>query len=86
MATNYTSKSIDQVAQEIYMYATGRTINNNAKMTVEGIFFDGIPGLYDWRNYSYLTTAHNMVKGAKGLGQKLVDMLSLMWIEDYEQN
>lgn len=68
------------------MYATGRTINNNAKMTVGGIFFDGIPGLYDWRNDSYLTTAHNMVKSAKGLGQKLVGMLSLMWIEDYEQN
>jgi hypothetical protein len=55
-------------------------------MTVEGSFFDEIPGLYDWRNCSYLTTVHNTVKGAKGLGQKLVGMLSLMWIEDYEQN
>ena len=86
MATNYTNKSIDQVVQEIYTYANWTTILNDPRMAVEGIFYDEIPGLYDWRNYSYLTTAHNMVKGAKGLGQKLVDMLSLMWIEDYEQN
>jgi Spherulation-specific family 4 len=64
------------VVQEIYTYANWSTINNNAKMAVEGIFFDEIPGLYDWRNYSYLTTAHDTVKGAKGLGQKLVGMLS----------
>jgi hypothetical protein len=75
VATNYTNKSIDQVVQEIYTYANWTTILNDPRMAVEGIFFDEIPGLYDWRNYSYLTTAHDTVKGAKGLGQQLIGTL-----------
>jgi hypothetical protein len=75
VATNYTSKSIDQVVQEIYTYANWTTILDDPRVAVEGIFFDEIPGLYDWRNYSYLTTAHDTVKGAKGLGQQLIGML-----------
>lgn len=59
---NYTSRSIDQMVQDTYTYANWSTINNNAKMTVEGSFFDEIPGLYDWRNCSYLTKTHNTVK------------------------
>ena len=76
VATNYTHKGIDQVIDEIYTYANWTSILGNSKMAVDGIFFDEIPGLYDWRNYSYLTTAMQTVKSAKGLGDKLVGTLT----------
>jgi len=76
VATNYTNKGIDQVVDEIYTYANWTTILGDARMAVDGIFFDEIPGLYDWRNYSYLTTAMQTVKSAKGLGDKLIGRLT----------
>lgn len=41
-------------------------------MAIEGILFNEITGLYDWRKILYLTQAKEEVKAAAGLGEKLV--------------
>jgi len=72
VATNYTNKPIDDVLKEIWTYANWSSILNDSRMAVEGIFFDEIPGLYDWRKFAYLKQAQEEVKAAAGLGQHLV--------------
>ncbi len=46
-------------------------------MTVEGIFFDEILGLYDWQKFSYLKIAQEEVKRAARLGQELIGVFNI---------
>jgi hypothetical protein len=75
VATNYTNKPIDEVIIEIETYAHWTTILNDSRMAVNGIFFDETPGAYDWRKYDYLARAQDEVKGAEGLGERLIGKL-----------
>jgi hypothetical protein len=49
---------------------------NSSQISVDGIFFDEIPGPYDWRKYAYLQTAQEKVKKAPGLGQQVIGISS----------
>jgi hypothetical protein len=75
VATNYTNKPIDEVIIEIETYAHWTTILNDSRMAVDGIFFDETPGAYDWQKFDYLARAQDEVKGAEGLGERLIGNL-----------
>jgi hypothetical protein len=45
-------------------------------MGVDGIFFDEVPGEYDWEKADYLKQATKEVKAAEGLGQRTVGTLT----------
>jgi hypothetical protein len=72
VSTNYTNKGLDDVLEEIGIYSDWPTTWNNSQISVDGIFFDEIPGLYDWQKFAYLKTAQEEVKKAPGLGQQVI--------------
>jgi hypothetical protein len=72
VATNYSNRPIDDVLEEIRTWAIWPKANSNDKMSVDGIFFDEVPGSYEWEKYDYLQKATNEVKAADGLRQKIV--------------
>ncbi|KAF2474811.1 uncharacterized protein BDR25DRAFT_384201 [Lindgomyces ingoldianus] len=72
VATNYTNKPIDAVVQEIYTYANWTKTMNNPSLAMDGIFFDEVPGTYDWHYRDYLNLAKDAVKASSGLGQKFI--------------
>jgi hypothetical protein len=72
VATNYTNKPIEDVMLEIRTYADWPHILSDERVAVDGIFFDETPGTYDWRWHDYLKVLRDEVKGAKGLGEKVV--------------
>ncbi|EPE28049.1 hypothetical protein GLAREA_04840 [Glarea lozoyensis ATCC 20868] len=72
VATNYTNKGLDNVLEEIGLYANWSSNWNDSRISVDGIFFDETPGLYDWRKFAYLETAQKAVKSLPGLGQQIV--------------
>jgi hypothetical protein len=74
VSTNYTNKALDSVLEDIYTYANWSTSWNDSRIAVDGIFFDEIPGPYDWRQFAYLKTAQEVVKGSTGLGEQVVGM------------
>ncbi|KAG9228759.1 Spherulation-specific family 4 [Amylocarpus encephaloides] len=67
VATNYTSKPLSDVIVEIQAYANWTSILNDSRVAVDGIFFDEVPGPYDWRKYDYLKLAQSEVKSWEGL-------------------
>jgi hypothetical protein len=72
VATNYSNKAIDSVLQEIRTWSNWTQSNKNDLVGVDGIFFDEVPGDYEWEKYDYLQKATNEVKAAAGLGRKTV--------------
>ena len=78
VATNYTNKPVEKVLEEIKVWANWTHANNNTLMGVDGVFFDEVPGGYDWEQADYLKQATNEVKGAEGLGQRTVGMLTIL--------
>lgn len=72
VATNYTDKSLDSVLAEIRQWANWPTLMNNTQMAIDGIFFDEIPGLYQWQKHDYLETTTDTVHSSEQLGEKLI--------------
>ncbi|ORY12135.1 Spherulation-specific family 4 [Clohesyomyces aquaticus] len=72
VATNYTNKPIDSVIQDIYTYANWTATMNDPRVAVDGIFFDEVPGTYDWHYRDYLNLAKDAVKRSSGLGQQFI--------------
>lgn len=61
-----------QVLDEIDTYANWGTTLNDSRLAVDGIFFDEVPGLYDWQKFAYLGRARAEVKGQVGLGERVI--------------
>jgi hypothetical protein len=76
VATNYTNRPIEDVMLEIRTYADWPRILNDERVGVDGIFFDETPGTYDWQWHDYLEILRDEVKGASGLGERVVGELS----------
>jgi len=75
VATNYTDKQIDSVLAEIHQYSLWPSLMNNTRISVDGIFFDEVPGLYHWQKHDYLKSAADAVRTNENLGEKLVGAL-----------
>ncbi|KAK7180580.1 hypothetical protein DPSP01_006415 [Paraphaeosphaeria sporulosa] len=72
VATNYTDKVLDSVLSEIRQWASWPMLMNDTRMSVDGIFFDEIPGLYHWQKHDYLKATTNAVQASEHLGEKLI--------------
>ncbi|KAF2109381.1 Spherulation-specific family 4 [Lophiotrema nucula] len=72
VATNYTTKPINDVLSEIHTYTTWPKLTNNTKLKVDGIFFDETPSEYDPAKYSYLKTAAASVRNATNFRDKFI--------------
>jgi hypothetical protein len=81
VATNYTDKALDSVLAEIRQWASWPILMNDTRMAVDSIFFDEIPGLYQWQKHDYLKTAADSVQASELLGHKLVGE-SILWCAD----
>jgi hypothetical protein len=62
------------VVNEIDIYARWANLLGDAKYSVDGIFFDEIPGTYDWQSHDYLKRAAEEVNFQNGLGQQVIGM------------
>ncbi|PSN59492.1 hypothetical protein BS50DRAFT_508298 [Corynespora cassiicola Philippines] len=72
VATNYTTKSIDNVLKEIDAYANWPKTANNTKLKVDGIFFDETPSTYNVGQYEYLKKASQAVKNGTRFRDRFV--------------
>lgn len=72
VATNYTEKVLDSVLLEIRQWASWPILMNDTRMSVDGIFFDEIPGLYHWQKHDYLKKTTDTVQTSEHLGKKLI--------------
>lgn len=62
VATNYTTKPLNDVLKEIDTYAAWPRVSNDTRLRVDGIFFDETPSTYDPFKYNYLSHASQAVK------------------------
>ncbi|KAJ4288075.1 hypothetical protein N0V90_012092 [Kalmusia sp. IMI 367209] len=74
VATNYTTKPLDDVLKEIDTYAAWPKASNNTKLKVDGIFFDETPSTYDTFKYNYLSRASQAVKNGTRFRDRFVGM------------
>jgi hypothetical protein len=74
VATNYTTKPLEDVLKEIDIYASWPKASNNTKLRVDGIFFDETPSTYDTLKYDYLSRASQAVKNGTRFRDRFVGM------------
>jgi hypothetical protein len=80
VATNYADKALDSVLAEIRQWESWPILMNDTRMAVDGIFFDEIPGLYQWQKHDYLKTATDTVQQSELLGDKLIGKSVLLYV------
>ena len=72
VATNYTTKPLNDVLKEIDTYAAWPRVSNDTKLRVDGIFFDETPSTYDPFKYNYLSHASQAVKNGTRFRHRFV--------------
>ncbi|ORX93857.1 Spherulation-specific family 4 [Clohesyomyces aquaticus] len=72
VATNYTTKSLNDVLAEIDQYAKWSMLTNNTKLRMDGIFFDETPSTFDPSKFAYLKRASEAVKNGTRFRDRFV--------------
>ncbi|KAF2682317.1 hypothetical protein K458DRAFT_390806 [Lentithecium fluviatile CBS 122367] len=72
VATNYTSKAIDDVLADVNAWADWPKVFNNTKLKTDGVFFDETPSVYDLAAYRYLEKASRAVKNGTRFRDRFV--------------
>ncbi|KAF2442363.1 hypothetical protein P171DRAFT_497158 [Karstenula rhodostoma CBS 690.94] len=72
VATNYTTKPLEDVLKDIDTYASWPKTSNNTKLRVDGIFFDETPSTYDTAKYDYLSRASQAVRNGTRFRDRFV--------------
>lgn len=72
VATDYTEEPLDSVLSDIRRWASWPTLLHGPRMEVDGIFFDEIPGPYQWQKHDYLKTTTDAVQNSEYLGSKII--------------
>jgi hypothetical protein len=70
VSTAWTTRNLSAVLDDIAKY--GGWASENSSLTLQGIFFDETPSIFDRAGAGYLDTIGTAVKASDSLGQRLV--------------